>query len=97
VSRNDKAMRRLRWAAFFALVGLALIVWSLFDPTPVPIIVSMSLGQVIGTLSFGLYLLVVGPEVWQLLRPPRADQPAQESEPAAPPKREPQEPPQEGS
>ncbi len=64
-AREQRALRRLRWAAVLSLVALGLIVWSLFDPTPVPIILSMSLGQVIGTFAFLLYLLVVVPELWR--------------------------------
>ena len=51
--------RLLRIATMLALVALALIVWSLLDPTPIPVIVSMSVGQAIGTVSFGMYLFVV--------------------------------------
>jgi hypothetical protein len=46
-------------ACVLALAALALIVWSLFDPRPVPVIAAMSVGQVLGTLSFGAFLLVV--------------------------------------
>lgn len=42
-----------------ALVALGLILWSLFDPRPIPVIAAMSAGQVLGTLSFGAFLLVV--------------------------------------
>lgn len=51
--------RWLRIASALALVALALIVWSLLDPTPIPVIVSMSVGQAIGSVSFGIYLFVV--------------------------------------
>jgi hypothetical protein len=46
-------------ACVLALAALALIVWSLFDPRPVPVIAAMSVGQVLGTLSFGAFVLVV--------------------------------------
>ena len=49
----------LRVAAIAALVALALICWALFDPRALPIIVALSVGQGIGTLSFLLYLVVV--------------------------------------
>lgn len=41
------------------LLGLALMFWSLFDSSWIPVLLSMSLGQAIGTLSFGLFILVV--------------------------------------
>jgi hypothetical protein len=49
----------LRIAAVLALVGLALMVWSVLQPTPMPVILAMSVGQGIGTLSFLLFLVVV--------------------------------------
>ncbi len=49
----------LRVACVLALVALALMVWSLFDPRPLPVVVAMSVGQVFGTLSFGSFLWVV--------------------------------------
>ena len=42
-----------------ALVALALMTWQLFDPRVFPIIVAMSVGQVLGTASFVAYLYVV--------------------------------------
>ena len=48
-----------RAAAVLALIGLALFVWSVLDPRPVPVVVAMSVGQGIGTVSFLLYLLAV--------------------------------------
>jgi hypothetical protein len=42
--------------------------WSLFEPRPLPVIAAMSVGQVLGTISFVTYLVVVARD----LRPPRA-------------------------
>ena len=49
----------LRGAAVLTLVALALMVWSLFDPTLIPIIIGMSLAQVFGTIAFAIYGMVV--------------------------------------
>jgi hypothetical protein len=46
-------------ACVLALSALALFVWSLLDPRPIPVIAAMSVGQAIGTLSFGAFLFVV--------------------------------------
>jgi hypothetical protein len=46
-------------ACVMALVGLALIVWSIVDPRPVPVVISMSIAQGVGTLSLLIYLFVV--------------------------------------
>jgi hypothetical protein len=55
--------RVLQIACVCALVALALICWSLFDPRPVPVILAMSLGQIIGTMSFVAFLYVVALDV----------------------------------
>jgi len=55
--------RALQVACVLGLVANALMAWSVLEPTPVPIMVSMSAGQVIGTLSFLLYLMVVAADL----------------------------------
>ena len=52
-------MHWLRIACVLAMVGLALMLWSLFDPHAQPILLALSLGQGIGTLSLALYVRVV--------------------------------------
>lgn len=49
----------LRAACMLTLVALALMIWSLFDPRLIPIIIGMSLAQVFGTIAFGMYTVVV--------------------------------------
>jgi hypothetical protein len=49
----------LRVACVLALVALPLMVWSVFDPRVWPVLVALSVGQGIGTLSFALFLVVV--------------------------------------
>lgn len=49
----------LRVACVLAMVGLALMMWSLIDPRAQPVLVALSLGQGIGTLSLALYLRVI--------------------------------------
>jgi hypothetical protein len=51
--------RILRAACVCSLGSLGLMVWSLFDPRPLPVVVAMSVGQVLGTLSLGALLYVV--------------------------------------
>jgi uncharacterized membrane protein YbhN (UPF0104 family) len=51
-----------RWLAVScvcALAALALMTWQIFDPTVWPVIVAMSLGQVLGTASFAAFGYVV--------------------------------------
>lgn len=52
-------MRLLRGSAVCALLALALMVWGVLDPSPIALVVAMSVGQGLGTLSFALYALVV--------------------------------------
>jgi len=52
-------MTALRAAAILTLVGLALMVWSMLVPTPLPVMLAMTVGQAIGTSAFLLYLYVV--------------------------------------
>ena len=54
-----RARRVLSLACGLALVALALIVWSIVDPRPIPVVAAMSLAQGLGTLSLLLYLIVV--------------------------------------
>jgi len=41
------------------MVALALIVWSILSPTPLSVMVAMSVAQGIGTLSLGIFFWVV--------------------------------------
>lgn len=53
---KSKIERRVFWACIWSLIALALIVWSQIQPKPIPVIVAMSVGQAIGTLSLLLFL-----------------------------------------
>ena len=49
----------LRASCVLTLIGLGLMAWSMLVPTPLPVMLAMSVGQGVGTLAFGLYLYVV--------------------------------------
>ena len=51
--------RWLRLASVLALIGLALMVWSVLQPTPLPVLVALTAGQAIGTASFAILVAVV--------------------------------------
>jgi hypothetical protein len=55
-TRRDRV---LRVACVMALVGLAFMVWSVLQPTWMPVMLGLTLGQLIGTLSFASYLVVL--------------------------------------
>jgi purine-cytosine permease-like protein len=46
-------------AVIMTLLGLALMVWSMAQPTPMPVILAMSVGQGLGILAFLLFGIVV--------------------------------------
>ena len=53
------ALTALRISAVLTLVGLALMAWSMLQPTPLPVMLAMTVGQGIGCMAFALYLYVV--------------------------------------
>jgi hypothetical protein len=57
--RGLSSMAMLRGSAVLTIVALGFMVWSMLDPTPLPVMLAMSVGQVFGTLAFALYLAVV--------------------------------------
>ena len=51
--------RALRWSAVLGLLALGLMVWGVIVPSPISLVIAMSVGQVVGTLSFVVFLIVV--------------------------------------
>ena len=51
--------RLMVYACLLGLIGLGLMSWSLFDQGWIPVMMAMSVGQGIGTLSFALFLIIV--------------------------------------
>jgi|JI10StandDraft_1071094.scaffolds.fasta_scaffold17744_5 hypothetical protein len=49
----------LRASAVLTLVALAMMVWSVLRPTPLPVMLAMSLGQAVGTAAFAIYGYIV--------------------------------------
>lgn len=64
----------VRIAAVLTLIGLALMVWSMVDPTPLPVMLAMSVGQVVGTGAFALYGLAVYIDLRRIRRERRDSQ-----------------------
>jgi hypothetical protein len=54
-----KQSRILVASCALALLAVGLMTWSLFDPKPIPVVVAMSVGQVLGTLSLVAFAYVV--------------------------------------
>lgn len=49
----------LRISAVLTLLALALMVWSVLVPTPLPVMLAMTVGQGLGTAAFAIYGWVV--------------------------------------
>lgn len=56
-SRREKI--GLRVSAALTLIALGLMVWSMLVPTPLPVMLAMSVGQVVGTTAFAIYVVIV--------------------------------------
>jgi hypothetical protein len=65
--------RLLVVSCVLTLMALALMVWSLFDPRPIPVVATMSLGQLLGTLSLGSFGYVVFADLRAQISRPRAE------------------------
>jgi hypothetical protein len=70
---TGKRHRLLTAACVCALGALALMTWQLFSPRVFPVIVAMSLGQVLGTASFAAFGYVVLADVRARLRASREE------------------------
>ena len=60
---NIPASTALRVSAVLTLIGLLLMVWSIVQPTPLPVMLAMTVGQGIGMIAFGLYIFIVVREI----------------------------------
>jgi hypothetical protein len=66
-----RSERVVRAACILTIAALGLIVWSVLDPRPLPVILAMSAAQGIGTLSFVAFLVVVLADLRRSDRPRR--------------------------
>jgi hypothetical protein len=51
--------KRVRMSCYLALAALGLIIWSLVQPAPLPVVGAMSVGQLLGTLSLVFFLYAI--------------------------------------
>lgn len=56
---HARSVTLLRVSGVLTLVALALMAWSMAQPTPLPVMLAMTVGQAIGTTAFSIYLFVV--------------------------------------
>ena len=64
-------MTMLQISAGLTLVALGLMVWSMMAPTPLPVMLAMTVGQALGTLAFGIYGFVVIRDMRRAMRAKR--------------------------
>jgi hypothetical protein len=64
--------RLLRVSVVLTLLALGLMVWSMVQPTPLPVMLAMTAGQALGTLAFATYGYVVIVDLRRLRRAKRA-------------------------
>jgi hypothetical protein len=57
--RPSASPRAMRVTCRLALAALALMAWSLFDPSPLPVMVALSAGQALGIASLLAYVAIV--------------------------------------
>jgi hypothetical protein len=57
--RHNQVKKLVFLAGVSTLVSLALMVLSILSPKPIYLVIAMSVGQGIGTLSLALYLLAI--------------------------------------
>jgi hypothetical protein len=74
-------------ACLSSLSALALMVWSVLDPTPLPVMVVMSIGQVLGTLGLVCYVAAVVAYQWRRSKARRASLRTPDAAHADPPPR----------
>jgi hypothetical protein len=69
-----QASTLLRAAGLLTLLGLGFMVWSMLDPTPLPVMLAMSVGQGLGTLAFLMYVIAVWKDLVRVRRARRDSQ-----------------------
>jgi hypothetical protein len=62
----------LQVSAVLTILALALMVWSMLEPTPLPVMLAMTIGQAVGTLAFSLYGYAVVRDIVRAWRERRA-------------------------
>ncbi len=57
--RRLSVAQMVRASCVASLLSMGLMCWSVLDPTPFPVIISMSVGQAVGTLALLCYCAAV--------------------------------------
>jgi hypothetical protein len=57
--KRTPSMRLLQASAVLTLLAIALMAWALVQPTPLPVMLAMTGGQVLGTAALVMYVFVI--------------------------------------
>lgn len=74
IGLKEPSSKLLRQSAFMTLIALGLMVWSMLQPTPMPVMLAMSLAQLLGTVAFALYGYVIVKDLRRARRERRLSQ-----------------------
>ena len=66
--RIPKSETILAVSSVMTLVGLALMCWGVLQPTVLPVMLAMTVGQAIGTLAFTMYLFCIARDLRRRIR-----------------------------
>ena len=72
-------MRFLYGASVLTLLALGLMAWSVIDPRPMPVVVAMSVGQMLGTAAFAMFGAVIFLDLWKAKIPHEMGKPPAEA------------------
>ena len=76
--------KMLRLAAAIGLVAIAVMAWPVLDPSPLPVVTSMSLSPVLGGLAFVIYGLSIAADLAHASALARAAARAHRAKPGGP-------------
>ena len=76
ILRRFSALLTLRLSAVLTLIGLGFMVWSMVQPTPLPVMLAMTVGQAFGTAAFAIYAVIVVRELRREIRRGRSRDPS---------------------
>ena len=66
--RTARIPRLLQIAAVLTLLALALMLWAVMVPTPMPVMLAMTFGQLLGTVAFASYGVAVALDLVRIRR-----------------------------
>ena len=66
--RRVSGLLTLQLSAVLTLLGLGFMMWSMVAPTPLPVMLAMTVGQALGTAACAIYAFIVIRELRREIR-----------------------------